>query len=1010
MELARDILSRSYGLEGRLARMPGFVDENYRVDSAHGRFVLKVVPPDADSDYLEFQVALLDHLASALSPDASVQLPRLIRPVSGDALVSIDDGRGVYRKARLVSFLSGRLMSVAQPHGSGLLYALGQALAQVDEALSRFDHPGAHRFDQWDLKQAPAQREHLHLVQDASLRSIVEKSLNAYADLDSGLLDSLPRSVIHGDANDNNIVVSCADVWPQDVVGLIDFGDAVYTQRIHEVAIAAAYAMLDKADPMSAARAIVRGYASVLPLEADEIHVLFPAIKARLAVSTVIAAQSRRSNPDNAYLQVSADPVERLLVALDEVNVQWAEVLLRDAAGLEPEPKAPALRTTLSDAASVSKPILGYPLSLDNVFVHDLSVTGQPSLPAALTAEEWTSCLERERGAERVGVGRYNEYRLAYTTDTFVAEGVDGPERRTLHLGVDLFAPAGTPVYAPLDGVVHAVADNGMDLNYGPTLILRHELGGTRFYTLYGHLGRGVLTRLSPGDSVTAGDQMADLGDETVNGGWPPHLHFQVISRMFGHDGDFVGVAPASLAAVYGSVCPNPAALLGLPNELVEAPPPTTAHVEARRKQHLPAALSLSYSNSPGGGLHIVRGRGAMLYDVQGRAYLDCVNNVCHIGHAHPAVVDAVSRQMALLNTNTRYLHDNLARYVHELAARLPASLSKVFLVCSGSEANDLALRLARAATGKRGVVVIDHAYHGNLSSLIEISPYKHNGPGGQGPPDHVRSVAMPDVFRGRFGADVAAYVDDALRQIDEMAASTFGLSAFFAESLLSCGGQIELPPGYLAQVHAAVREQGAVVVADEVQVGFGRVGSHFWGFETQDVVPDIVTMGKPIGNGHPLAAVATTEAIADAFSNGMEYFNTFGGNPVSCAAGLAVLDTIERENLQQNAAHVGKVLVDALRDLQARYSVIGDVRGRGLFLGMEFVEDADSKKPAARQASYVVNRMKERGVLLSTDGPDHNVIKIKPPIVFGRAHVDQLVGNLEKVLAEDAAQPSGAL
>ena len=301
-------------------------------------------------------------------------------------------------------------------------------------------------------------------------------------------------------------------------------------------------------------------------------------------------------------------------------------------------------------------------------------------------------------------------------------------------------------------------------------------------------------------------------------------------------------------------------------------------------------------------------------------------------------MVRAAAAQMAALNTNTRYLHPLLVTYARRLAATCPDPLSVVFLVNSGSEANDLALRLARAHTGRRDVVVLDQAYHGHLSSLVEISPYKFGGPGGAGRPAHVHVAPLPP-------ADPRA---DAVRaRLEEAPAA-----AFFAEPLPGVAGQVVPPDGYLAAAFAHAREAGAVCVADEVQIGFGRVGSHFWAFEAQGVVPDIVTAGKPIGNGHPLGAVITTPEIARSFETGMEYFNTFGGNPVSCAAGLAVLDVIADERLQARAARLGAVLLDGLRSLAERQPLIGDVRGRGLFLGVELVRDRATREPAAAEAA----------------------------------------------------------
>ncbi len=413
----------------------------------------------------------------------------------------------------------------------------------------------------------------------------------------------------------------------------------------------------------------------------------------------------------------------------------------------------------------------------------------------------------------------------------------------------------------------------------------------------------------------------------------------------------------------------------------------------AARQQHLGPSLSVSYQKP----LKIVRGAGQFLYDEEELPFLDCVNNVCHVGHSHPRVVAAAAQQMAVLNINTRYLHDNIVRYAQRLTATLPQPLSVCFFVNSGSEANDLALRLARAHTGQQEIITLDGAYHGNLSSLIDISPYKFNGPGGKGEVAHVHTAVMPDTYRNpQTGTEYAAHIQ---QLINQMNVDGRGLAAFIAESLLGCGGQIVLPDGYLAAAYQHVRAAGGLCIADEVQVGFGRVGTDFWGFQTQAVVPDIVTMGKPMGNGHPLAAVVTTPEIARSFHNGMEYFNTFGGNPVSCAVGLAVLDVMEEEGLQAQALQVGTHLQAGLAGLMARHPLIGDVRGMGLFIGIELVRNRETLEPAAEEATAVVEQMKERGILLSTDGPYHNVIKIKPPLAFTKADVDFLVATLDSLL-----------
>jgi 4-aminobutyrate aminotransferase-like enzyme len=433
-------------------------------------------------------------------------------------------------------------------------------------------------------------------------------------------------------------------------------------------------------------------------------------------------------------------------------------------------------------------------------------------------------------------------------------------------------------------------------------------------------------------------------------------------------------------------------------------PPDTSTKAEtlAARKRLLGQNLSIAYKDP----LKIVCGRMQYLYDDEGREYLDAYNNVAHVGHCHPRVVKAGQEQMAQLNTNTRYLHDLINRYAERLTATLPAPLSVCFFVNSGSEANELALRLARAHTKARDLIVLDHAYHGNTTTLIDISPYKHDAPGGEGAPSWVHKVPLADVYRGIYrrhhpliAEKYAQHVLDVIAQLRERGVA---LAGFIAESLPSVGGQIVFPTGYLGKVYEAVRGAGGICIADEVQTGYGRIGKYFWGFESYGVRPDIVVLGKPIGNGHPIGAVITTPEIAASFDNGMEFFSTFGGNTVSCAIGLAVLEVVLEENLQRHALLVGEQMVQGLQGLMDAYEIIGDVRGSGMFLGIELVRSRDTLQPATAEADLVMNRMRDQGILLGTDGPFHNVIKIRPPMPFSADDAERLIATLDRILGED--------
>lgn len=421
----------------------------------------------------------------------------------------------------------------------------------------------------------------------------------------------------------------------------------------------------------------------------------------------------------------------------------------------------------------------------------------------------------------------------------------------------------------------------------------------------------------------------------------------------------------------------------------------------SRRKKVLNPALSISYEEP----LNIVRGRGTYLYDHEGRRYLDCVNNIAHVGHCHPHVVAAIARQAGLLNTNTRYLHSAVIDFAERISATLPAGLSVVTFVNSGTEANELALRMARAATGRNVAIVLDWAYHGNSAATLGISPYKFRRAGGFPKPDFVEIAEFPDPYRGAHRGMTADTGRAYARSVAECAARVkartgAGPACFIAESVSGVGGQVVYPPGYLKSAYEAIRRSGGVCIADEVQCGFGRVGEAFWGFELQDVSPDIVVLGKPIGSGHPLAAVVTTQAIASAFANGTEYFNSFGGNPVSMAAGVAVMDVLEQERLPDNARDTGTYILNRLHETAIRFDLIGDVRGVGLFLGIEMVRDRRTLEPAPEEAKAVVGTMRDNGVLLSTEGPFDNVLKFKPPMVFRRPEADAFCEALEAALA----------
>ncbi|NQV15619.1 aminotransferase class III-fold pyridoxal phosphate-dependent enzyme, partial [bacterium] len=424
----------------------------------------------------------------------------------------------------------------------------------------------------------------------------------------------------------------------------------------------------------------------------------------------------------------------------------------------------------------------------------------------------------------------------------------------------------------------------------------------------------------------------------------------------------------------------------------------TKASNEMTKARHkvLSPLLTLSYSKP----LYLSKSAFQYMYDVHGDTYLDAYNNISHVGHSHPKVVEAGQRQMAKLNTNTRYLYDLLPEYATKLLSKFPDSLNKVFFVNSGSAACDLAIRISRAHTEHNNIMVMEQGYHGHTQTDIDISDYKFSNKLGQGQKDYIIKAALPDTYRGKYSSNEGSagkmYAREAIEQIKD---SDAPIAAFISEPILSCAGQVPLAKGYLEEVYPEIRNQGGVCISDEVQTGFGRLGDYFWGFEAHEVVPDIVIIGKPMGNGHPMSAVITTQEIAESFSKGVEFFSSFGGNPVSCAIGLSVLNVIEEEHLQENAKKVGNFYKALFMDLKREFPCIGDVRGSGLFIGVEIVKNPESKEHDRNLAYHIINELRDQHILMSTDGPFDSVLKTKPALCFTRENSQQVTNHIYEIL-----------
>ncbi|KUJ77571.1 aminotransferase class III-fold pyridoxal phosphate-dependent enzyme [Ruegeria profundi] len=990
-----DALRAHWGLDAKLTRLDGEYDLNYLVRATNGQdYVLKVMRPGCPAEVVDLQIKALTHIATEAP---GLPFPQVYPDLNGSLLPEIADTEGQTRLVWLLECLPGRCYATAAPKPESLILKLGRVLGATDKALERFAHDGLHRADfKWDLTQAGWISDHLDAINNPARQAVLSDICDRFNAI-SDALAGLPKQAIHNDANDYNILVDGELGQRQSVSGLIDLGDMCAAPRVCELAIAGAYIVLDHPKPERALAALVRGYHAANRLRPGEVDLIWPLLRMRLAVSVVNSTLMAAKNPDDPYVTVSQAAAWRFLENTG-VNGDLMAARLRTACHLPVTDGAQRIHAYLSEHRGQFAQMLGQDLS--DVPMGSLSVENStwPQNPFHMPLDE--AAHVGEEFGDGLWLGYYNEPRLIYTEPGFRKGPWKASDRRTVHLAVDVFAPAGTVLHAPMSGRVEAVENRDAHLDYGGVVILHHETPeGDPFYTLYGHLDPEVCGRLKHGDPVAQGAAFAQLGDASQNGGWAPHVHFQLALSTDGMQADWPGVADPDELDLWHAVCPNPAALLNLPDDKVFYQPTDKQAILQGRRNHFGGNLSLTYDEP----VMLVRGWKHHLFDEWGRPYLDAYNNVPHVGHAHPRIQAVAADQLKRMNSNTRYLHPAQTAFADKVLSKLPDHLEVCFFVNSGTEANELALRLARAHTGAKGIVTPDHGYHGNTNAAVAISAYKFNKPGGIGQADWVELVEVADDYRGSFKRNdpdraekFANLVDPAIAALQ---AKGHGVAGFIAETFPSVGGQIIPPTGYLPAVYEKIRAAGGVCVADEVQTGLGRLGEYYFGFERQGALPDIVVLGKPIGNGHPMGVLVTTKEIARSFDNGIEFFSTFGGSTLSCRIGKEVLDIVDDEGLQDNACIMGARLMDGLRQIEADFGCVGDVRGMGLFLGVELINPDGSE--GSEICKYVKNRMRDHRILIGSEGPKDNILKIRPPLTIESEDVDMILWALRDVLSE---------
>lgn len=942
---AHALLRAHYDLEGRLQPLGSQQDLNLRLDSDRGRFVLKACHGSYAQVELEAQHAALAYLG-----EQGLPVPQVRRARDGQDLLTVEvDGQPL--RVRLLDYIEGQPLTRLAHMPARLVAELGALCARVDQALAGFEHPGLERTLQWDPRHAKALIEHLLPVLDGERRQRVECATGLAATRLQPLVADLPTQAVHLDITDDNAVWARDDERQWQLQGVIDFGDLLRTWRIADLSVTCA-ALLHHAegDPLRILPA-VRAYHAVNPLQDAELRALWPLVLMRAAVLVLSSEQQLRVDPGNQYIRDNIDHEWAIFDTAAAVPLALMEAAILQATGSAPAPLG------LDGCAPLIPALAGQAVTrVDLGVLSPHCEAGNWEQPGfdqrLLAAQAGPACT------------LHGQYRLSQTH-------IDRPEEpATCALGVELSVPAGTALQAPEAGTWERTGD-----------------GRGRLRTATWSLWLSGLEETPADGQALAKGQALGLTCGFLN---------VQLCRSDEQRPPFF--ATPSHADAWLAVCPSPRPLLGFD---CDAEPLVDAQaLLARRDASFARSQKHYYAQPP----HIERGWRNYLIDMQGRSYLDMLNNVAVLGHGHPRMVAESARQWSLVNTNSRFHYAAIAEFSERLLELAPEGFDRVFLVNSGTEANDLAIRLAWAYSGGRDLLSVLEAYHGWSVATDAISTSIADNPQAlETRPDWVHPVEAPNTFRGRFrGPDSAAdYLRDVDAKLADLDARGRQLAGFICEPVYGNAGGISLPAGYLRDAYAKVRARGGVCIADEVQVGYGRLGEYFWGFEEQGVVPDIITMAKGMGNGQPLGAVITRREIAEALEAEGYFFSSAGGSPVSCRIGMAVLDVMQEEGLWENTREVGRYFKARLQALVDKHPLAGAAHGSGFYLGLELVRDRQTLEPATEETMALCNRLRDLGIFMQPTGDYLNILKIKPPMCTTRASVDYFVDCVDRVLGE---------
>ncbi|MFF2847580.1 aminotransferase [Streptomyces sp. NPDC058001] len=955
---AEQIAARHLGVTATAEALGSQQDANFllRADDSKALAILKIANPAFGPTEIEAQ-----DTAAALIAEAhpELRIATVLRHPDGSPRCQAVDTENGPAVARLLRYLPGGALSGPQHLSPGTVTAMGAVAGRVSRALRDFRHSGLERVLQWDPRHADRVVEQLaeHIDEPDRRAAVREATAAAWARV-QGLAAELPTQAVHLDLTDDNLIRAVDSHVPVPD-GVIDFGDLTMSWAVGELAVSLSSTLHhDGVEPHHVLPA-VRAFHDVRPLSAAEAEALWPLVVLRGAVLVVSGRHQAALDEDNSYVKAALEREWRIFEQATSLPLAVMTHLVEDTLGLADAP------------ATVNAPpqsLLLRGLAADDITVLDLT-TGA----GAMDHGAWCEAGVEDRLAElalaegaAAAATRYGQARLTQ------APPLSAVSPATVSTGMDLWLDRPASAQAPATGRILAAEPGRLEITYGPQVLT------LAFPDM-------VHPLVTTGTTVEAGEGLAHFASDTK-------LHIAI------HNPDSPAVprlVRPEYAAGWLALTTDPAPLLGLP----VAGPTGQADLLARRDAVFATVQEHYYADPP----RIERGWRHHLLSTDGRAYLDMVNNVTPLGHAHPRIEQAVARQLRRINTNSRFHYASVVEFTERLIAHLPDPLDTVFLVNSGSEAVDLGIRLAIGASGQPDVVALREAYHGWTYASDAVSTSLQDNPNALATrPGWVHTVDSPNSYRGRHrGPNARRYAPEAVASIDELAESGRPAGAFIGETFYGNAGGVPLPDGYLADVYAAVRRHGGLALADEVQVGYGRLGQWFWGFEQQQVVPDIVCVAKAMGNGHPLGAVITSKAVADRYRDQGYFFSSTGGSPVSSAVGLTVLDTLRDEDLQGNAVRVGGHLKKRLEALADRFSIIGAVHGSGLYLGLELVRDRGTLEPATQEAAELCDRMLSLGVVVQPTGDHLNILKIKPPLCIDATAADFFADMLDRALTQ---------